>query len=169
MLDSIDLQEACNLVDFQIKDWCIYRTQRLSHSAGYWKKSKLPWNKVYRANIGPTRGQQDPCGPHKNAKRHTAHTIVSWPNPKQWVIVRTSDLMMMIRQSIYILSIMLAPCYLPYLTSIYEMTCIIPTHGRRGPVYLTSQCCCYRRSSDATIQKHQRRWYWSGSRGICWF
>ena len=24
---------------------------------------------------------------NKNIKRHTAHTIVSWPNPKQWVIV----------------------------------------------------------------------------------
>ena len=23
---------------------------------------------------------------YKNIKRHTAHTIVSWPNPKQWVI-----------------------------------------------------------------------------------
>ena len=42
---------------------------------------------------------------HKNIERHTAHTIVSWPNPKQWVIVHTSDLMMIIRQSIYILSI----------------------------------------------------------------
>ena len=41
----------------------------------------------------------------KNIKRHTAHTIVSWPNPKQWVIVHTSDLMMIIRQRIYILSI----------------------------------------------------------------
>ena len=40
-----------------------------------------------------------------NIERHTAHTIVSWPNPKQWIIVHTSDLMMMIRQSIYILSI----------------------------------------------------------------
>ena len=35
---------------------------------------------------------------HKNIKRHTAHTIVSWPNPKQWIIVHTSDLMMIIRQ-----------------------------------------------------------------------
>ena len=34
----------------------------------------------------------------KNIKRHTAHTIVSWPNPKQWIIVHTSDLMMIIRQ-----------------------------------------------------------------------
>ena len=43
---------------------------------------------------------------HKNIERHTAHTIVSWPNPKQqWVIVHTSDLMMIIRQRIYILSI----------------------------------------------------------------
>ena len=42
---------------------------------------------------------------NKNAERHTAHTVVWWPNPKQWVIVHTSDLMMIIRQSIYILSI----------------------------------------------------------------
>ena len=42
---------------------------------------------------------------HKNIERHTADTIVSWPNPKQWVILHTSDLMMIIRQSIYILSI----------------------------------------------------------------
>ena len=41
----------------------------------------------------------------KNIERYTAHTIVSWLNPKQWVIVHTSDLMMIIRQSIYILSI----------------------------------------------------------------
>ena len=40
---------------------------------------------------------------HKNIEQHTADTIVSWPNPKQWVIVHTSDLMM-ISQSIYILS-----------------------------------------------------------------
>ena len=38
----------------------------------------------------------------KNIERHTADTTVSWPNPKQWVIVNTSDLMMIIRQSIYI-------------------------------------------------------------------
>ena len=25
----------------------------------------------------------------KNTERHTAHTIVSWPNPKQWVILHT--------------------------------------------------------------------------------
>ena len=40
-----------------------------------------------------------------NIKIHTAHTIASWPNTKLWVIVHTSDLMMMIRQSIYIFSI----------------------------------------------------------------
>ena len=38
---------------------------------------------------------------HKNIERHTAHSVVSWPNPKQWVIVHTSDLMIL-RQSIYI-------------------------------------------------------------------
>ena len=41
---------------------------------------------------------------NKNTKRHTAHTIVSWHNPKQWVIVHTSDLIMIIRQSIFILN-----------------------------------------------------------------
>ena len=41
----------------------------------------------------------------KNIERHTAHTIVSWLNPKKWVIVHISDLIMIIRQSIYILSI----------------------------------------------------------------
>ena len=42
---------------------------------------------------------------HKNIERHTEDTIVSWPSPKQCVIFHTSDLMMIIRQSIYILSI----------------------------------------------------------------
>ena len=40
----------------------------------------------------------------KNIYRHTADTIVSWPNLIQWAIVHTSYLMMMIRQSICILS-----------------------------------------------------------------
>ena len=42
---------------------------------------------------------------YKNIERHTTHTIVSWPNPKQWIIVHTSNLMMMIIQSMHILSI----------------------------------------------------------------
>ena len=42
---------------------------------------------------------------YQNKERHTADTIVSLPNHKQWVKVHTSDLMMIIRQSIYILSI----------------------------------------------------------------
>ena len=42
---------------------------------------------------------------YKNIERHTADTIFSWPNPKQWVKVHTSDLIMIIRQSIYIISI----------------------------------------------------------------
>ena len=40
---------------------------------------------------------------HKNMERYTVHTIDSWPNPKQWVIVHTSDLMMIIRK-VYIFS-----------------------------------------------------------------
>ena len=40
----------------------------------------------------------------KNIERHTAHTIVLLPNPKQWMIVHTSDLMMIVRQSIYSLN-----------------------------------------------------------------
>ena len=32
----------------------------------------------------------------KNIERQTAHTIVSWPNPKQWIIVHTSHLMMVL-------------------------------------------------------------------------
>ena len=42
---------------------------------------------------------------HKNIERHTAHTIISWQNLKQWVIVHTSELMMIKRPSIYIISI----------------------------------------------------------------
>ena len=42
---------------------------------------------------------------NENIERHTAHIIVSLPNPKQWVIVHSSDLMMIIRQSMYIISI----------------------------------------------------------------
>ena len=33
----------------------------------------------------------------KNTELHKAHIIVSWPNPKQWVIVHTSNFMMIIR------------------------------------------------------------------------
>ena len=42
---------------------------------------------------------------HENIERHTMDTIVSWPYTKQWVIVHTSDLMMIARQSIDILLI----------------------------------------------------------------
>ena len=41
---------------------------------------------------------------HKNIKRHTAHTIVSWPDHKQWVIFHTCDLIVIIKK-VYILSI----------------------------------------------------------------
>ena len=53
------------------------------------------------------QGQRSLCDTrsYKNIERYTADTIVSWPNPKQWVLVHTSDLMMIIRQSMYIISI----------------------------------------------------------------
>ena len=33
----------------------------------------------------------------KNVERHTAHTIVSWPGPKQWQMGHTSNLILIIR------------------------------------------------------------------------
>ena len=41
----------------------------------------------------------------KNIKRHTAHTIVSLPNHRQWLMIHTSGLMMMIKSSTPILTI----------------------------------------------------------------
>ena len=35
------------------------------------------------------------CWGHENIVRHTAHSIVSWPNPKQWLMIHTSDWMPM--------------------------------------------------------------------------
>ena len=66
---------------------------------------------------------------HKNIERHTAHITVSWPNPKQWVMVYTSDLMMIIRQSIYILSIITR-----------EMG-IVKTHSPHIAKWLTERIC----------------------------
>ena len=66
---------------------------------------KTNWKQILVMSVlGCPMGNM-PVSIHKNTERHIAHTIVSWPNPKQWAIVHTSDLMMMIRQSIYILSI----------------------------------------------------------------
>ena len=94
----------------------------LTFSIDVWNGIFLWWNTVQERNLrtkcwvisfrNPWDATDDviPCYARiyacdKNIERHTAHTIVSWPNPKQWVIVHTSDLMMIIRQSIYILSI----------------------------------------------------------------
>ena len=41
---------------------------------------------------------------YKNIGRQTAHGIVSWPNPKQWLMGHTSDLMKIIRYSTRILT-----------------------------------------------------------------
>ena len=58
------------------------------------------WRTDWRTD-GRTQATTIPEGQYwpRVIKRHTAHTIVSWPNPKQWIIVHTSDLMMIIRQS----------------------------------------------------------------------
>ena len=73
------------------------------------KKTFAWWFNIRKSqNIGDATATGSKLGQttlNTNIERHTAHTIVSWPNPKQWVIVHISDLMMMIRQSIYILSI----------------------------------------------------------------
>ena len=87
-------------------------------TASYLHIYNLPHDVTWRLNLHPCYLPHDATWCHtciratclmtlhgKNIGRHTAHTIVSWPNPKQWVIVHTSDLMMIIRQSIYILSI----------------------------------------------------------------
>ena len=56
---------------------------------------------LYRLNQGFPRRQflstSIRVSINKNILRHTAHTIVSWPNSKQWLTIHTSDLMMKIR------------------------------------------------------------------------
>ena len=52
----------------------------------------------------PTKHSGQVTNTNKNLRRHTAHTIVSWPNFKQWIIVHTSDLMMIMKTKyIYII------------------------------------------------------------------
>ena len=73
-------------------------------------RESLPDSKIHVANMGPTwvlsasGGTHVGQPSHKNIERDTAHTIVSWPYFTQWVIVHTSDLMVIIRQSIYYLN-----------------------------------------------------------------
>ena len=64
------------------------------------------WNQYTPFSISLKRGYNHETETHlcKNIYRHIVHTIVSWPNPKQWVKVHTSALMMIIRQSIYSLN-----------------------------------------------------------------
>ena len=70
-----------------------------THEVGWGRMlyRSFPDSKVHDDNTGPIWGRRDPAGPHKNIVRHTAHTIVSWPIPKQWLTIHTSDLMMIIR------------------------------------------------------------------------
>ena len=74
---------------------------------------------------------------YKNTERHTAHTIVSWPNPREWVIVHTYDLMMMIRQSIYILSIITRE--IGKLKTQPHVWCVL---SQKGPIMPIFDVCC---------------------------
>ena len=76
----------------QQASWCSRTTRRLGFSSG--KNTVIHIFRIDKL-ISPLRKVSF----QKNIKRHTTHTIVSWPNPKQWIIVHTSDLMMIIRQS----------------------------------------------------------------------
>ena len=71
----------------------------------------------------------------KNKERHTARTIVSWPDPKQWVIVHTPDLMMTIRRSIYIISIITRE--VGKLKTYIPTCCIMDNWETLDKIYLT--------------------------------
>ena len=65
-------------------------------------------SRQFRCFQGRRRNRQQQTrgsGPSsKNIERHPADTIVSWPNPKQWQMGHTSDLIMIIRRVIDISS-----------------------------------------------------------------
>ena len=117
----------------------------------------------------------------KYTERHTAHTIVSWPNRKQWVTVHTSDLMMIIRQSIYILSIMIfyqKCCSIRHPMQMYQNThtCLnsplwtISTHSMSSKMY-TNFCCAlfgceYIMSSWRSHRTHPLQWRHNECNGV---
>ena len=102
----------------------------------------------------------------KNIERHTADIIVSWLNPKQWVIVHTSDLMMITRQSIYILSIITREMGK---LKTYSPTYCIMDNGENmlnlthtfDKIYLTGiLCLIFICLFDLYISKHVKRGKW---------
>ena len=89
---------SCQLLNQRIPD--PKTNQSSMNHVHYW------WNVLHTINTFSTHrhfGQY--IVPQNNTEIHTAHTIVSCPSPKPWVIVHTSDSMMKIWQCIYILSI----------------------------------------------------------------
>ena len=69
-------------------------------------------------------------GVHKNMERHTADTIVSWPNPKQWVIVHVGQV------SAHTNSRWAIEFYLTYLYYLFHDDVIKWKHFRvTGPLY----------------------------------
>ena len=95
-IKSILFQIYIFLCNYATKPHCLIR---LSFYTCTWHKVcilRLPqrvsgWYFRYHLDAG------NRLGIDKNIVRHTAHTIVSWPNPKQWLMIHTSGLMMIIR------------------------------------------------------------------------
>ena len=59
-----------------------------------------PWWRLIWLNSGDWDGNavsQNILPFNANITRHTAHTVVSWPNPIQWLNIHISDLMMTMR------------------------------------------------------------------------
>ena len=75
---------------------------------------------------------------YKNIEGYTAHIIVSWPNPKQWQMGHTSNLMMMMRSSTGILTIVIKK-WVSWIhndrmldnVSLFSALCIVLTHWGR--------------------------------------
>ena len=85
------------------QEWVIHLQNSLIAGPGQWGM-RDPRDCVHIQHMDLALGH-DELKNHINIERHTALTIVSWPNPKQWIMVHTSDLMMISRQIIYILSV----------------------------------------------------------------
>ena len=56
------------------------------------KFRRLSFTHIYQQHVYQQHNMQNKQS--RRIYRHTAHTIVSWPNHKQWVIVHTSQFMM---------------------------------------------------------------------------
>ena len=76
-----------NTISVQHITWMIYRFLYMIHI------DPLRYTHVFLFSNEAVRLPITRLSHLKNIERHTVHTIVVWPNPKQWLIVHTSDLM----------------------------------------------------------------------------